>query len=330
MAAEGVGDREPTSLDVLDSCDNPRVSQTVPEVVRRAIVEACRHAFYYKDDVKALFLASGTPEHLWERYAGDDISKAKTSRMVLSELAAMGEAGSTIQVRIADELCQMDRPDSNAADPKAGRAALADLRREVERARLRSDPDKDAAERRRAAAEQRENAAQARHQALREVHARFVAMLVEPTTAAERQRRGYDFERLLVDLFAIAEITYKPPYRSAHEQIDGSLHFRGFTYLVEAKWRSTAPDFGDLVKFKANVDGKLESTRGLFISMAGYDANVLEHLISVARGSRNNLVLVDGYDLTAILEGRISVADALIEKIDAAEQRGIYWHPLFR
>lgn len=144
-----------TSLDrpdVLGACDNPHVSQSVPEVVRRAIVEACRHAFYYKDDVKALFLASGTPEYLWERHAGEDVSKAKTSRMVLSELAAMGEAGSKIQVRIADELCQMDRPDSNAADPKAGLTALDALRRDLQRARLRSDPDKDAAERRRALA----------------------------------------------------------------------------------------------------------------------------------------------------------------------------------
>lgn len=54
---------------------------TVPEVVRQAIVRACRDAFYYKDDVKALFLASGTPVHIWERHAGNDISKAKTVRM---------------------------------------------------------------------------------------------------------------------------------------------------------------------------------------------------------------------------------------------------------
>jgi hypothetical protein len=153
---------------------------------------------------------------------------------------------------------------------------------------------------------------------------------MSPLRSRGRQRRGYDFERLLVDLFAAAEITYKPPYRAEHKQIDGSFHFRGFTYLVEAKWRSTQPDFGDLAKFKANVDGKLDSTRGAFISIAGFDDNVLEHLLRVARGSRNNLVLVDAYDLVSILEGRISLPDALAEKIDAAEQRGVFWHPLFR
>lgn len=294
------------------------------------MVEACHHAFYYKDDVKALFLASGCSELLWERYAGDDVSKAKTTRLVLSELACMGAEGTKVQLRVVDELCQMDAADPNAADPRAGAAALAALKAEVAKAALRSDPDADAARRRRAVAEQREKAAEGRRQALATVHSRFVSMLSEPTTAAARQRRGYDFEQLLVDLFAIAEITYKPPYRVEHEQIDGSFHFRGFTYLVEAKWRTQPPDFGDLARFKANVDGKLESTRGLFVSMAGYDPHVLEHLLHVARGSRNNLVLVDGYDITAILEGRISVADALLEKIDAAEQRGVSWHPLFR
>ena len=31
------------------------------------------------------------------------------------------------------------------------------------------------------------------------------------------------------------------------------------------------------MKCKANVDGKLDSTRGLFVSMAGFDENDLEH-----------------------------------------------------
>jgi hypothetical protein len=299
--------------------------------VRSAIVLVCREAFWYKDDVKALFVSAGTPERVWERHSGDDVSKAKTARLVLSELVAMGDAGARVQVRIAEELCRMDRPHPEASDPARGRAALDDLRREVDKHRLLSDPDKVAAQQRRATAEQRERATQARRDVLRDVHRRFVGLVTrEPTTAAERQRRGYDFEKLLVDLFAAVELAYKPPYRGEHEQIDGSFHFRGFTYLVEAKWRSTQPDFGDLVKFKANVDGKLDSTRGMFISMAGYDENVLEHLLNVARGSRNNLVLVDAFDLISILEGRISLPDALIEKIDAAEQRGVFWHPLFR
>jgi hypothetical protein len=188
------------------------VPVVIPEVVRSAIVRACRDAFWYKDDVKALFVSAGTPERVWERHAGDDISKAKTERLVLSELVAMGESGARVQTRIAEELYRMDRLHPEAPDASRGRAALDDLRREVDKHRLLSDPDTAAAQQRRATAEQRERAVQARRDVLQDVHLRFLTMVKhEPTTATERQRRGYDFERLLVDLFAAAEITYKPP-----------------------------------------------------------------------------------------------------------------------
>jgi hypothetical protein len=64
--------------------------------------------------------------------------------------------------------------------------------------------------------------------------------------------------------------------------------------------------------------------------MAGYEDGTLEHLLYVAPNSRNNLVLVDGQDMIMIFEGRISVPDALIAKIDAAEQEGKAWYPLGR
>ena len=99
---------------------------------------------------------------------------------------------------------------------------------------------------------------------------------------------------------------------------------------MEAKWESQPPSFGDLAKLKANLDGKAESTRGLFVAMAGYDENVLEHMFEVSRRSPNNLVLVDGQDMVMIFEGRIALVDALIAKIDAAEQEGKAWYPLGR
>jgi hypothetical protein len=74
------------------------------------------------------------------------------------------------------------------------------------------------------------------------------------------------------------------------------------------------PTFGDLLKFKANVDGKLDSSRGPFVSIAGFDDNQLEHFLLMPRGGRNNVILVDAQDLIAILEGRISLPDALIAK----------------
>jgi hypothetical protein len=82
-----------------------------------------------------------------------------------------------------------------------------------------------------------------------------------------------------------------------------------------------------MVKFK--VDGKLESVRDLFVAMAGFDDNTLDHLSNVARGSRNNLILMDRVDLLEV-EGRVTLDAAITAKVDAAEQEGRWWLPLGR
>lgn len=62
--------------------------------------------------------------------------------------------------------------------------------------------------------------------------------------------------------------------------------------------------------------------------MAGYDENVLDHVIKTARGSRNNIILFDGRDVALMFDGTVGLIDALTAKIDAAEQEGLMWRPL--
>jgi hypothetical protein len=72
------------------------------------------------------------------------------------------------------------------------------------------------------------------------------------------------------------------------------------------------------------VDGKLESVRGLFVAMAGFDDNTLGHLFDVAGGSPNNLILMDRVDL---LESKAASRwmQRSRPKVDAAEQEGRWW-----
>lgn len=191
------------------------------------------------------------------------------------------------------------------------------------------DPEKAAADARRTASQRKAAATEQRRAKIGELRSSFVELSRQtPTTDSARQARGYKLERLLADLFRIHDLEYRPSYKVDGEQIDGSFHFRGFTYLTEAKWRSAPPTAGDLLGFKAKVDGKIDSTRGVFVSMAGYDEHVLDHVIKTARGSRNNIVLFNGQDIALIFEGNIGLIDALIAKIDAAEQEGRMWRPL--
>ncbi len=306
------------------------MEKPVPTSVQSEVVAVCRDSFHWRDDVKAVLLASGVPEALYNRYEAVG-GKAKIARGVLIELQGMGPAGWRVQRKIVEELCGMDRPHRDAPDQRRGRTALADLKRKAVDEGVLVDPEKAAADARRTRAQREEQAREGRRQTLGALREQFLALVRAPAvTVADRQRRGYELESLLADLFAAYDVDYRRPYRQEHEQVDGSFHFRGFTYIVEVRWRGNAPEAGDLADFKMKVDGKLESTRGLFISMSDYDSGVIDYFMRTARGGRNNIVLFDGRDLTLIFEGQIGLVDALTAKIDAAEQEGQWWHPLGR
>jgi hypothetical protein len=302
---------------------------SLPATVQSAAVSVCRDALHWRDDLRAVFLTAGVPAPLYDKYNHLDFSKAKIARAIFNELQDRGEAGFVVQRKIVQELCRMTKPHRDAADQVAGKASLADLKREATTAQILVDPEKAAADARRAASQRRVAATQQRRERIGELRGTFIGLnQLNPATNAERQDRGYKLERLLADLFRAYDMEYRPSYKVTGEQIDGSFHFRGFTYIVEVKWRGDPPTAGDLLTFKAKVDAKMESTRGAFISMAGYGDDVLEHFISTARGSRNNVILFDGRDVSRLFEGGMGLEDALIAKIDTAEQEGRMWHPL--
>ena len=151
------------------------------------------------------------------------------------------------------------------------------------------------------------------------------AFYVLASSTDDPQKRGYGLEDLLAELFELHDITYRRPYRTQTEQIDGHFEFKGFDYLVEARWRATQPTEADLGGFKLKVDKKLASTRGLFISMPGFRTEVVMEL---TRGTSSSIVLMDGADLALVLEGQVSLPDALDMKVQKAAQEGIVFLPL--
>ena len=73
------------------------------------------------------------------------------------------------------------------------------------------------------------------------------------------------------------------------------------------------------------VERKIESTRGFVVSIAPFCEDVLRRLREAGPAK---LVLMDGYDMTLILEGRVSLVDALQAKVDKAAQEGIMFFSL--
>jgi hypothetical protein len=114
--------------------------------------------------------------------------------------------------------------------------------------------------------------------------------------------------------------SYRHGYRIDNEQIDGSFRYQSFDYLVEARWRAQPASESDLVALQRKVDKKLDSTRGIFISMAGF---VPEAVSQFVRNAPANVILIDGQDLALILEGYFPDR-SLDLKIQKGAQEGKY------
>jgi hypothetical protein len=88
------------------------------------------------------------------------------------------------------------------------------------------------------------------------------------------QQRGYEFEKLIFELLKYENLSPSPSYRSQGEQIDGFFEFENRFFLLEAKWWTEPVSVSDIYVFRAKIEGKLNGTLGVFISMAGYTADV--------------------------------------------------------
>lgn len=299
------------------------MSKRLPYELKEAVVSVCGQAFWLKAPFRSFLLSCGVPPEMYDRFA--DESKYKIARHILEELENKGEEGLLMQRRIATELAKLRRvPDQNVLDMDAATAALRRLKKLAVDQRLIVKKERADASSRKGESERKAAERSARNIALHELHSRFCDMI---KVNEDPQLRGYGLESLLKELFGVWEIDYRPPYRTPTEQIDGHFRFEGFDYLVEARWRKDQPSFADLATFKSKVEGKLASTRGFFVSMAGFRD---ETIVRLTTGATSSVLLMDGQDLALILEQLVSLPDALAAKIRKASQEGIVHFPLTR
>ena len=229
--------------------------------------------------------------------------------------------GSVIQRKILTLLCRLKNlPDQGVKNRNAGLDAPRRLKElAVEHdliVREEKQKETDIAR----LAKERERLIQERAANLQSLRGKFNAAVM----SKDRQAAGYSLEDLLADLFSLFEIQYTKSYRTSTQQIDGHFIFQSFDYLVEARWRKNQPTDREIGGFQHKVKSKLESTRGLFVSIPGYRSEVAEQF----NGSGANIILMDGEHLTHILEGRKELPEALRIMIESAAQRGIVYSRL--
>jgi hypothetical protein len=151
----------------------------------------------------------------------------------------------------------------------------------------------------------------------RALRARFSRL--ERLDGVTEQERGYELERLLLDLARLEGAVSRPPFRSGGEQIDGLILHDRRPFLVESKWIADPVPASLVYSFRSKVEGKLVGTIGLFVSMRGFSREVPDVL---RYGKELNVLLIDGDDVRLALTERHRLLDVIDTKILRAAQYG--------
>ncbi len=138
---------------------------------------------------------------------------------------------------------------------------------------------------------------------------------------ADPQKRGFKLEKVLKKLFILFDLDPKASFKIIGEQIDGAFTFDNTDYLFEAKWQQEPVRIKDLDGFSGKLARKLDNTLGLFLSINSFS----EDAVKAHSSGRRLMILMDGSDLMAIIEGRIDLIELLLRKRRHASQTGVIY-----
>ena len=134
------------------------------------------------------------------------------------------------------------------------------------------------------------------------------------------------FEQKLTQILGIGmmifQILMKGGIKLAGEQIDGSFDLDGQTYLVEAKFHREPIGPGPLREFRDKVEGAAAWSRGLFVSWSGFSPHSSD---AMGRGKRTNIVGMTGQDLYLVLDGEVTLQQAIRMKARRAAETGEFF-----
>jgi hypothetical protein len=282
-----------------------------------ALKEALTCIYWYKSDLRSFLLNTISDPAILSRVNWNDY-KRNIASGVVEHLARHQETHQRDLLRLMTELISikdfshLQKLEDGRQKAEAAKKAIAALEKLAERHRD-IEADQRAAEEHRNAKLQEALRSQGVRERLDQLQRNFLSLLSEPP-----QKRGFILERLLRDLFELFDLDPKASFRLVGEQIDGAFTFEGIDYLLEAKWQNELVGIQDLDAFSGKLSRKLENTLGLFLSMNGYS----EDGVAAHSAGRRLMLLMDGSDLMAVLEGRIDLVQLLLRKRRFAAQTG--------
>ena len=153
----------------------------------------------------------------------------------------------------------------------------------------------------------------------------YASRFREIMSRAGSQRAGYDFEDWLYDFSKFNELDVTKSYKDANgRQIDGTITIDGTTLLVEAKCTQKPVTCEEVDVFLSKVERKAENTRGVMISVMGFDVGAIKN----ASRDKTPIVLMDGgHFFCHVFSKRMSFADVIRRLLQYASQTGEAYLP---
>jgi Restriction endonuclease len=283
-----------------------------------ALKEALSVVYWYRSDFESFVRGCVRHPEVLSRLNFGEPKRVVASQLVTLLSADQGRYLATLlhlmdEVSAFSDFSHLARLEDGKEKADRAWAAVAALKKHYD-AHAGLVADKAAIARRREEAQakaQRREALTEHLDSLRQSYIELLAM-------SEPQARGYQLQTLLSELFSLFDLDPKASFAIEGEQIDGAFSFENSDYLLEAKWQRDPVEPGDLRDFDGVIKSKLKTTLGLFVAVNGFTEAAVKTHSRVGAG----MVLMDGEDLYAILDGRITLPDVLHRKRRFASQTG--------
>ena len=294
------------------------IRKTISPAALQALKQALTNIYWYKNDLRGFLSQSLSNSHLLAKLNWDDY-KRNIVGTLLDVLAKKEHVYQKDILELMTSVCDItDFSYLRELEDGNNKSRVAENAVRALRQQLRGHRD---IQEEQAKAEARRRQNSRRLESVTELQSRlkkFREIFYDLLRSDDPQKRGFMLERTMKGVFEIFDLDPKASFRIKGEQIDGAFSFEGTDYLLEAKWQAQPVNASDLDGLAGRVSRKLDNTLGLFLSINGYS----EDGISAHSSGRRILILMDGSDLTAVLENRIDLVRLLRRKRRHASETG--------
>lgn len=296
------------------------IKKIAPAAIQ-SLKEALTHVYWFKSELRSFLSHSLSDSSVLSRLNWDDYKRNIVATLV-DHLTKNEDVYQRDIIRLMDEVTRINdfshlrKLDDGKEKELNAKNAVEALKKQLGGNQKLREQQKEA-EKRREEAHKRFLSVNEVQTKLATINTDFLSLLTENSA----QKRGFRLEKVLKDLFDLFDLDPKASFRITGEQIDGAFSFEGTDYLLEAKWQKAPVDAKELDSLAGKLSRKLENTLGLFLSINGYS----EDAVKAHSSGRRLIILMDGSDLMAVIEGRIDLVHLLLRKRrKAAETGNIY------